>query len=299
MVSLLAAAAFAAPWVPSPEGRFAVATEVLLPHEVWVDEMGGDFGFETRSWSLRAVLVCASTPGKRDRLEVTCTVDDAALQASSFQRTPDDDPAQARAVLESFVRHLRATTLHTTLSPRGRRLRWSVEGEPEGSSRHTAIGRLTGRMLERAAVGLFVERPRSELEVGGQWVESSAALLSYPMEEGAKALGTSQLLLQIRELGDEVVLDGAGEGAMLDPVTSEQLRSKGRLAAQWSATGAMRSITWSVDASVLDVVRYHHAGWIRRLGADETVELGPTRQVRAPGVGPEGDLPGLPAWPEL
>ena len=292
--------ALAGPWVPQPEGRYLVANEVLLPRAVWFNDLEGRFGFETRSWQARAVLGCTATAGKRDRREVVCTVEDVALQASAFQRTPDDDPAQTVAVLEAFEGHLRGSSLHLTLTERGRRTRWHVEGEPEGSLRHTDIGRLVGLILERSAVALVSERPRDTLEVGGQWVASGPALMSYPLEEGAMPLGSAQLLHQVSALGDRVVIDAAGEGAMLDPVSNEQLRSVLRARSVWSATGAVRERTWSLEASVLDVVTYHHAGWLRRLGADAPVpELGPTRQVRGPGVAEGDDLAGLPAWPEL
>jgi len=296
---LLLSLAFAAPWQPTFAGRYAVANEVLLPQPVWFHDHGGRLAFETRSWQLRAVVSCRVSPGKKGRQEVACRFEDAAIQASAFQRTDGDDPAETAAVLQEFVGHLKAVTVHTTVSPRGHRQRWSVEGEPEGSSRHTGIGRLVGRMAERSVAALFLERPREELAVGGQWVEVGSALLSYPMEEGVKALGTSQLLHQVQALGDPVTIDSAAQGAMLDPTTQQQLRSTARLRSQWSATGAVRSCTWSVDAALQDVVTYHHAGWLRRMGPDDAVELGPTRQVRAPGEGPEADLPGLEAWPEI
>jgi len=291
--------AAAATWHPTLDGRFAVANEVLLPRAVWFDDLAGSFGFQTRSWQLRAVFDCGTEPQKRGRLEVRCEVEEAAIQASAFQRTDGDDPAHTVAVLREFVDHIQGVVLITTVSERGHRRTWRVEGAPEGSGRHTRIGRLVGRMVERAAVVLFLERPREPLAVGGQWVESGAALLTYPMEAGAKAVGTSQLLHQVQSVGDPMTIDSVAEGAMLDPDTSEQLRASGRLRSQWSATGAMRSTTWSVDAALQDVVRYHHAGWARRLRPDQQVELGPTQQVRAPGAAAEDDLPGLPAWPEL
>lgn len=292
--------ATAAPWLPHLEGRYLVTYEVLLPRSVWVNDTAGVFGFETRSWQLRAVLACTETAGKRDQREVACTVDDAALQANAFQRTPDDDPDQVAAVLAEHEAHLEGATLHTTLTGRGRRVRWSVEGEPQGSGRATATGRLVGLMLERAAVPLFVERPRESLDVGGQWIETGPARMAYPIEEGAKPLGTAQLLSQVSALGDRVVVDSAGEGAMLDPVSNEQLRAVFKARATWSATGAVRDQSWSLDATVLDTVTYHHAGWLQRLGSGTAPpELGPTRQVRGPGMGPDDDLAGLPAWPEL
>jgi hypothetical protein len=292
--------ALAAPWAPQPTGRFLSVSEVLLPREVWVNDEAGAFGFETRSWQLRLLARCTAEPGKGKRLEVGCTVDDAALQASAFPRTPDDDPAQVAAVLDAFVAHLRGASLHTTITESGRRTRWSVQGEPEGSGRATGVGRLVGRMLERALVPLWVERPRAELALGEQWVDSHAAVMSYPAEEGAKPLGTSQLLLQVSRAGERPVVDALGEGAMLDPVSNEQLRATLRARYELDDRGGMQQITWSLDATVLDTVRYHHAGWLQRLSDDAPApSLGPTRQVRAPAVGPEGDLPGLPAWPEL
>jgi hypothetical protein len=47
------------------------------------------------------------------------------------------------------------------------------------------------------------------------------------------------------------------------------------------------------------VTKYHHAGWVAAISDEATVRLGPVRQVRAPGDGPEKDLPGLEEWPGL
>lgn len=298
MIALLCAAALA-DWAPRLDGaRFVVATELLLPQAARFDG-SADRSFETRSWQLRAVLSCREEEASRKRSTVGCGVDGAALQASAF-RPPGDDPAATAAVLEEHVALLRKMRVLLVLTPRGRRTSWTVEGEPQGSQRDTELGQHLGRALERAVAGLVLERPAEVLGVGGQWVETTSPLAAFPMLEGAKPLGASTVLHQVRSVGERVVVDGVITGTMLDPVSNQQLSAEGRLVHELDpVSGALQTVTWSLDASVLGDVVLHHAGWARRLDGPQGVPLGPTRQVLMPGGAPEGDLAGLPEWPEL
>mgnify|MGYP000126437152 CR=1 FL=1 len=292
---LLLAAALAA---PPPAGRYLVATEVLMPEAKWFNDAGGTFGFETRSWQLRAVLRCTPQEAKGKRALVRCAVEDAALQASAFQRSADDDPKEAEAVLQELLGRLRGYALEAELTDDGRVKRWDSVDRPEGSLRETDTGWLLELMVERAVAGLWLESPEPPFTVGQQFVEyDKNPLYVFPRVDGAFPQGTAQVLHQVTAVGDTVVVvDSVVEGTA---AVVGQLRVRGRSREWLGVDGALQRRTWSVDADLQDVTKYHHAGWIRELADGVKVDLGPVRQVRAPGDGPEKDLPGLPGWPGL
>jgi len=285
--------AFAASPTSGLDGRFIVASELLLPRPQAFRPERGD-GFETRSWQVHALVRCSAS-GAVTR----CTVDDAALQASAFVVNPPHDPREVARTLDELAQSMRGITLVATVSERGRLRRWSTEGRPAGTAQQTQAGMLLELTLERALAGLWVERPNTPVVVGSQWVETNhSPAFSFPRIGGEFALGTSTVLHQVAAVGDEIVADCVDEGAMADQ--GEQLKAAGRCRTTWTAGWALRSREWTVDGTAIDVVRYHHAGWIRRLTDEEVAPaLGPNRHVRAPGEPPEADVPGLPAWPDL
>jgi len=283
---------------PAPAGRYLVATEVLLPSAKWFNDRAGSFGFETRSWQLRATLRCTSAPGKGQRIASRCTVEDARLQASSFQRSPDDDPAEAEAVLGELAERLRGYGIEAELTADGRVKRWDSVARPQGSSRETDTGWLLEILAERAVAGLWLESPPPPYAVGQQFVEyDKNPLYVFPRIDGSFPQGTAQVLHQVSGVGDPIVVDSMVEGSTV--VVGEQLRVRGRSREWLDAHGRLVRRTWSVDADLQDVTKYHHAGWVAAIDEAVKVDLGANRQVRAPGDGPEKDLPGLEGWPGL
>ena len=294
MLALFVAAAVAAP--PAP-GRYLVATEVLLPKAEWFYDRGGGFGFETRSWQLRATLRCAQAPGKGKRVDVRCAIEEAGLQASAFPRTPDDDPEQVAGVLEELGERLRGHTLVAELTAAGRVRRWDSEARPQGSARETATGWLVELMAERAVAGLWLEAPPPPYREGQQFLEyDKNPLYLFPRLHGAFPQGTTQVLHQVSAVGAETVVDSVVQGSI---VVGEPLRLRGRSREWLDGDGRLVRRSWSVDADRQDVTTYHHAGWVVAIADGAKVDLGPVRQVRAPGDGPEKDLLGLEAWPGL
>ena len=269
-------------------GRFAVASELLLPRPVRFATDAGQ-AFETRSWQVRAEVSCAPTDAKRPTLR--CVVGAAELVASAFDGSaPGDVAAALRVHADALVGY----TIDSEVDARGRRRRWDSVGRPSGSATLTARGWLLELTVERAIAGLFVDAPPADAAIGRQWVETSrSAVFSYPRLDGNFPIGTAVVLHQLTASeGRRQVADCVGDGTLVDE--GEQLKQAGRCRTVWEG-GLLQDRTWSIDGTNLDTVRYHHAGWLRRLTPEERVDLGATQRVSGP-----GEAPGAwPAWPDL
>lgn len=288
-------------WTPQLHDlRALVVTEILIPRAVWFNERG-PFGFETRAWQLRAVLSCGpgEARGRKKRVQTRCTVEDAALSAAALLRTEHDDPADTERVLDELAATLRGATVELVTTERGRLLSWSAGGLPSGSARQTGIGRILAVVLERATAGLILERPGAPLPAEGQWLERTSPLLRFPDLDTSQAPGVSEQLHVVTDPGDPIVIDSVGEANLIDPAADLQMRATARSRATLRSDGALLTRTWNVDATSGPTVVYHHAGWMRRLSAEEPVALGPNRHVRAPGEAAADEPLGLPAWPDL
>ncbi len=256
--------------------RALIATELLVPRPVTFAE-----GIETRSWQLRAVVSCTPDDEARKRVVLTCRVEDGAVSTSVLPRLDGRPPVDVEPLLAEMAAALRAATVSWTLTPEGRQVRWMASGLPDAP-----LGPALELQLERAMAGLVLERSGP----GPQWVETRSPLLRFP--DAGPAAGVSQWVHAA--VGARV--DSAGEAVLVDADTGKVIQVEARSRAERDAEGRWVSRSWNVDGEDDGTVVYHHAGWWRRLAPGEAAEVGPSREVRAPG---EATPAHLPEWPPL
>lgn len=306
MLTLLAAFAAAHPF--TEPGRWVVRSEVDLPAVMWV---GAERNTEARllQWDLEFVLACAPAEGGR-AVEVLCAVEDAAIAGGALPA----DAGKLAGILEEIDRDLSGATIELRVGPHGHLRGVGMRGLDVTARRSTAMNENLRLMVSRAVAGF--DLPVGD-GVGDAWSQRAGWITQLPAAAGTVAGGrvvherredgmigtTGRVLLEPHGKYDAPptvcqggVCPAMAELAQLDAVVALQgwfeteLRAVARL-----EEGALVERTWEAVAHPTPSSRmatgsagypYRQSGSLRRLGADEAVQLGETREIAVVGPTP-------------
>lgn len=268
--------------------RWFIETEVLVP--TW-SFWAADFNYEMRvvAYQVRTVLACEKEwQISRRRQEVRCRIEDISLQAAILE----EKFKHAQAVLDEMVTKLKGAAVQLQVRDNGRVTNIDLEDVREPRNRRERqILESMRQVLARIVVGFDMKLRKSNFLSTGQWVENRSALLSMPSVTLAPASGL--VVHQLNGFDGHIIVQTKGEGQIQGDegamyaveINGVSIYDEGEgfmTERVWSLVGRRTAESFLTFGTAL--ADYAHSGRLRMLGEKEQVDVGPTREVRLPGM---------------
>jgi hypothetical protein len=287
--------------------RWMVSTEVIVP---WVEVFLArqNYSFRSRQYQVRTILACEKDWRRSNRRwEIDCTVEDFGLQVVAHDQ---DDPSRVQSILDEYDRALSGSYVELQVADDGRVTNIDLEGLRQGNDREQAISETLRQVMSRVIVGYEMKLRRHNDLTEGVWVEYNSKLLAMPARGSisgytreAATRGTSTLVHKLARREGHLVVESRGRGISATDTDQFQMEYSG-VAVYDERDGFMTERVWALSgaptaggASTASGAgfAYHHVGRLMMLGEADHPDVGPTRQVSAPGI----EHPILPPWRPL
>lgn len=262
--------------------RWLVKTEFRFPVAQWLSG-GKNVELPTLSMRVRAVLDCdRDRPRGKRRWDVTCTIDDVALQALQ----PDMSYYDARLVLEEWDALLTGQTFELRVSEDREILATDLPATPPGNREARRRQEWVRQLAVRLLSPLQMELP-DWVSTGSQWFEKRTRLLQMPTITAP--FGITELVHHLDEIQGHWVVQSQGRSTMVPGVQfARSANAKYRLQMAGvtrfdPSTGLMVERIWHVGgratASSARGHGYHNFGQLLLLDDTERPYLGRTYTI--------------------
>lgn len=290
--------------------RWRLDSAVVLPLSVPMFAVN-NFEIETVGFVVRLTTRCELADRAGPRRRVNCTIQDAAVSLAPRQRTAK----KAIAVVEEHRERMVGTVVRLQVHQDGRISSLTLGDEVTSPPRARMQFESVRQILWTAFAAFDLQLPDGPLTDGRKFVEESSRLWWIPSFRNndqlrsmfsASAIGRGQIghIIEARDVGHVIV--GVGEGSvdlgLNDPMVWQGPVNSVSLIAKHDAILAER--VWGANLEPNASNRLGDGvtpsptvlqGRLQRLGDDQTVDLGASQMVNAPGL----SVPGLPGWPGL
>jgi hypothetical protein len=274
--------------------RWFIETEVRLPTwAFWAANL--NYEMRVAAYQVRSVLACEKDwKLARRRYEVMCRIEDIGIQAVTLER----NFKHAQSILDEMAGKLRGAAVQLQVRDNGRVTNIGLEDMPEPRNRRERQIEESLRMvLSRLVIGFDMKLRRTNFLESGQWVENRSSLLSMPSVTLTPSSGL--VVHQLNGFDGHIVVQTKGEGQILgdenvsyivqlNGVSIYDEREGFMTERVWSLVGERTAESYMTFGTMLG--NYSHCGWLRMLGADEKVDVGPTRELKFPGMDDKADL---------
>lgn len=270
-------------WDFSQPLRFGLKTDVLLPEMIWLAS-GYNKQARVREFSLGLVADCVPLDIKRNRVEVSCTLERVGIQAMSLPQ----EKGLLEPILGEIDARLTNAIVQLQIKSDGSLRNVDLDGLARRNQRFGRINENLRLVLTRAFAGLDLPLPKSTVD--GGWLQHRSWLLTAPAVTGAA--GVSEIVHKVVQTnGDRVYVASAGRGIVSprDGINTYTMRLESQATLD-TARGTLLERSWrmaggptpgSLIAQGFEGYPYLQRGRIVALGPEDTWDVPMTKEIPA------------------